>query len=214
MRKIKYFIAPILCLPLFTFVGCKEKKDNDVSNGEITFEELKEAFDNREVVNFNHCEFKSFYGYMDSLRDRNEDGTPILEEVSLDYLYDEEFEKYEWTDESGDTGYTLNGAGVKMHIYDEETVKSIDNASKDESIDVKIKKDDDNFIIMIKGNETTGSHIYNYENQTIYPVTITTTLNKYFYMTDYLKTADKLMDFRVHDNKTLWEEHIVWSIKE
>lgn len=213
MRKIKYFIAPILCLSLFTFVGCKEKKDNDVSNGEITFEELKEAFDNREVVNFNHCEFKSFYGYMDSLRDRNEDGTPILEEASLDYLYNEEFEKYKWTDEAGDTGYTLNGSGTNMHVFNVETIESIKNASKEEAYNIKLKKDDDNFIIIFKANET-GSHIYNYENQTIYPVTINLTLNKYFYTTDYLKTVDKLMEFRVHDNKTLWEEHLEWSIKE
>ena len=213
MRKIKYFIAPILCVSLFAFVGCKEKKDNDVSNGEITFEELKEAFDNREVVNFNHCELKSFYGYMDSLRDRNEDGTPILKEVSLDYLYNEEFEKYKWTDETGDTGYTLNGNGINMHVFNEETIESIKNASKEETYNIKLKKDDDNFIIIIKAQEK-GSHIYDYENQTTYPITINLTINKYFYTTDYLKTVDKLMDFRVHDNKTLWEEHIVWSIKE
>ena len=211
MRKIKYILAPILGLSLFVFVGCKNK-DND-NKGEIAYKELKEAFDNREVVDFNHCEYKGFQGYIDDLRHRLDDGTPIIEELSLDYLYDEDSQKYKWFDENGSTGNTLNGAGVKMHIYDEESIKSIDNASKDESIDVKIKKDDDNFIIIVKANET-GSHIYNYENRSEYPITITVTLNKYFYMTDYLKTVDKLMDFRVHDNKTLWEEHLEWSIKE
>lgn len=189
MKKINYIFTPLLLLSsLFFIAGCSEKKDNGIPDGEITYEQFKEIFDKREIKNFNHCEYEYFYGYIDILRDRDDDGKPTFElESSLNGEED---------------GYILDDASLASLLTPPDFITGI-----------RYYKEKDSYKIVMTGVEY-DSHIAYSANYCDYSITSIQTYNKYFYQTDFIKTVDDLLDCRVHDNKTLYEEHIEWSIKE
>ena len=189
MKKINYIFTPLLLLSsLFFIAGCSEKKDNGIPDGEITYEQFKEIFDKREIKNFNHCEYEYFYGYIDILRDRDDDGKPTFElESSLNGEED---------------GYILDDASLASLLTPPDFITGI-----------RYYKEKDSYKIVMTGVEY-DSHIAYSANYCDYSITSIQTYNKYFYQKDFIKTVDDLLDCRVHDNKTLYEEHIEWSIKE
>ena len=210
MKKINYLFTPLI-LSFFFIAGCSEKKDNGIPDGEITYEQFKDAVINRKKVEYNHIEYQSFYGYIDDLLDRKTDGTPILDEASLDRVYYIVQDKYLWEDESGDTFYIINNDEDGYYL-NEETIEEYLNPP-DFINDIKYYKEGKKYKVVMKAYET-DSHIYEVENICEYNITSTFIYDESFYMTDYLKTCDDLLPIRVHDNKILFEEHIIWSYKD
>ena len=214
MKKIKYLTTSLL-LSLFVLAGCKnnDKKDNnnEIPDGELTYEQFKEIFDKREIKNFNHCEHEYFYGYIDILRDRDDDGKPTFELESLDYIYNEQYDCYLWTGEDGYIESSLNGE-EEGYILDDASLASL--LTPPECITgIRYYKEKDSYKIVMTGVED-KSHIVYSANYCDYAITAIQTYNKYFYQTEFIKTVDDLLDCRVHDNKILYEEHMEWSIKE
>ena len=211
MKKINYIFAPLLLSSLFFIAGCSEKKDNGIPDGEITYEQFKEIFNKRKNIEYNHIEYQFFYGFIDEKLDRKNDGTPILEEASLDSVYNPIEDRYLWVDEDGDSSYYINGDEDGYHLNENMVEEFL--TPPDFINDIKYFKEGKKYKVVMTGVET-DSHIYDESNICEYNITSTFVYDESFYMTDYLKTVDELLDCRAHDNQILFEEHIVWSIKE
>lgn len=222
MKKIKFYLFFALSLlASFGLISCdKEEVENkdetketppevdpnankNENLNEISYTEFKDAYNNKETINYTHLDRSNFYGYMDNFDSRESDGTPILEKVSLDLV------NGKWIDELGLEGYSMN-ASNSFYVLTDSYVEAFKNPPATIT-SLSFYKDGDNFIIVSKGKES--SHIYG-NNKTEYTATITMTYNKYFYLTDYLKKSDELLSIRIHDNLILWEEHIKWGLNK